>query len=460
MIQDLTLVPQGTFDAITGVTSDGRNVYTQYRQLGMNTVYAATNTGSVTLFGNTITFAEGDYVIINSNSRTNPLVKLINLANGSYTSAVNSVNGQTGAVVLDNTDIGLGNVQNVNQTVAGNISSGTLADARLSSNVTLQGNTFNGNSQLVQTDSSGRLPALNASQLTNLSKSQVGLSQVVNVNSTNASTLASGTVPDARLSGNVTVQGNNFNGANQLIKTDSNGMYPPLNASNVTNLNASSLSSGTVPTARLPQATNSTLGIVRPDNSTIIINNGVLTAIGGGGGGGDVTSVNGQTGAVVLTKSDIGLSNVQNVDQTNANNITSGTLSNARLDASVTTQGNTFNGNSQLVQTLSDGKLPVLDGSNLTNIVAEPYFSPRVTNGVFDPTMTTQYFISSQTININDMVLGRDYQFFANGADVTITFTNGTLNGFTQAGTSTTQTIFNGESLIFTKLDTNIVILN
>ena len=42
-----------------------------------------------------------------------------------------------------------------------------------------------------------------------------------------------------------------------------------------------------------------------------------------------------------------------------------------RLDtSSVTMQGNTFNGNSQLVQTTAGGLLPGLDGSNLTNITA------------------------------------------------------------------------------------------
>ena len=37
-------------------------------------------------------------------------------------------------------------------------------------------------------------------------------------------------------------------------------------------------------------------------------------------------------------------------------------------DAQATNQGNTFNGISQLVQTTVDGKLPILDGSNLTNL--------------------------------------------------------------------------------------------
>ena len=48
-----------------------------------------------------------------------------------------------------------------------------------------------------------------------------------------------------------------------------------------------------------------------------------------------VTSVSGRTGDVTLTKTDVGLGNVKNVDQTNATNITSGTLAVSRLAASV-----------------------------------------------------------------------------------------------------------------------------
>jgi hypothetical protein len=69
---------------------------------------------------------------------------------------------------LDKTAVGLGNVANVDTTNANNISSGTLNDARLSANVTLQGNTFNTASKLVQLDSSAKLPAVDGSNLTNL----------------------------------------------------------------------------------------------------------------------------------------------------------------------------------------------------------------------------------------------------------------------------------------------------
>src|SRR5690606_18793237 len=66
----------------------------------------------------------------------------------------------------------------------------------------LQGNTFNGASQLVQLTSLGYLPVLNGSNLTSL----------------NASQLTSGTVSDSRLSGNVALKdGNNtFSGSNSF----------------------------------------------------------------------------------------------------------------------------------------------------------------------------------------------------------------------------------------------------
>tara|TARA_R110000868_G_scaffold410166_1_gene697404 strand:- start:531 stop:2465 length:1935 start_codon:yes stop_codon:yes gene_type:complete len=79
----------------------------------------------------------------------------------------NSVLG-SGDVVIDKTSIGLSNVANVDTTNASNISSGSLSDSRLSANVTIQGNTFNAASKLVQLDATAKLPAVDGSQLTNL----------------------------------------------------------------------------------------------------------------------------------------------------------------------------------------------------------------------------------------------------------------------------------------------------
>jgi hypothetical protein len=73
-----------------------------------------------------------------------------------------------------------------------------------------------------------------------------------------------------------------------------------------------------------------------------------------------------------VTKSQVGLGNVADIDTTNASNIASGTLSDSRLSSAVTKQGNTFNGASQLVQLDASTKLPAIDGSNLTNLNIPP----------------------------------------------------------------------------------------
>lgn len=109
---------------------------------------------------------------------------------------------------------------------ADNISAGTIGDSHLSANVTIQGNTFNGASQLVQNTVGGLLPALNGSNLTAL----------------NASNLSSGTLSDGLLSGNVTLQGNTFNGVSQLVQLDGAGKLPAIDGSQLTGLTLSQIS--------------------------------------------------------------------------------------------------------------------------------------------------------------------------------------------------------------------------
>ncbi|HEX7260017.1 MAG TPA: hypothetical protein VF272_03760, partial [Candidatus Saccharimonadia bacterium] len=62
-----------------------------------------------------------------------------------------------------------------------------------------------------------------------------------------ASNLNAGIVSDTRLSTNVTLQGNSFNGANQLVQLNASTQLPAVSGTNLTNLNASSVSSGTLP---------------------------------------------------------------------------------------------------------------------------------------------------------------------------------------------------------------------
>lgn len=65
--------------------------------------------------------------------------------------------------------------------------------------------------------------------------------------------------------------------------------------------------------------------------SNITIVDGVISSTASGGGTAGVTSFNGRDGAVTATKTDVGLGNVQNVDQTNASNLQSGTIPASRI---------------------------------------------------------------------------------------------------------------------------------
>lgn len=61
------------------------------------------------------------------------------------------------------------------------------------------------------------------------------------------------------------------------------------------------------------------------------------------------------------------------------------------LNSTVTTQGNTFNGASQLVQMGSDGKLPAIDGSKLTNLPSSTPSNMMTTNTQQEITAPKQF---------------------------------------------------------------------
>lgn len=115
------------------------------------------------------------------------------------------------------------------------LATGTVDDARLSVNVTLAGNTFNGPNELIQATALGALPVISGANLTDL----------------DAAAVATGTLDDARLSANVTLAGNVFNGISQLVQTDALGALPGISGANLTDLNATAVTSGTLDDARL-----------------------------------------------------------------------------------------------------------------------------------------------------------------------------------------------------------------
>lgn len=205
--------------------------------------------------------------------------------NGSALTNVDAtlLSGQTAAYYLDLTN-----------------ATGSLADARLSSNVTVAGNAFNGNSQLVQTTAGGLLPALNGSLVTNVNATLLGgQSGSYYLDLTNATN----TLNDARLSGNVTLLGNTFNGSNQLVRLTAGGLLPALDGSQLTGVNASTL--GGQNGAYYLDVSNATgtLSIARIADGSItntkLQNSAITVTAGNGLTGGGNASLGGSTGLAV-----------------------------------------------------------------------------------------------------------------------------------------------------------------
>jgi hypothetical protein len=233
--------------------------------------------------------------------------------------AVDSVNGETGVVVLDKTDIGLGNVDNTSD--AGKPVS-TAQQTALDLKANLASPTFTGT-------------------VSGVTKSMVGLGNVDNTADT-AKPVSTAQQTALDLKANLasptftgTVGGitksmvglGNVDNTADTAKPVSTAQQTALDGKSDTSHNHDSIyvrrdisttkgdvlvASGSGTFVRLGVGTN---GQVLKANSAAT--NGVEwgTDSTGGGGGGAVDSVNGQTGDVVLTKTDLSLGNVDNVQQ-------------------------------------------------------------------------------------------------------------------------------------------------
>lgn len=161
---------------------------------------------------------------------------------------------------------------------ASNLNTGTLADNRLSGNVTLQGNTFNGANQLVRLTSGGILPVLDGSQLTNiLASNSLQLGGQGAAYYLNATNINAGTLDDARLSTNVALKNatNTFTGTNNFAGVTATGIlqngFNVCDASNNCNYAASTGSANYIWNSTSTQTGNINIQSANPANVGLVV---------------------------------------------------------------------------------------------------------------------------------------------------------------------------------------------
>jgi len=216
-----------------------------------------------------------------------------NTANSASTIVLRDADGSFGANIVTATFSGNG--ATLSAINASNISSGTIDNARTTAA------SANGASTIVQRDSSGNFTA-NAGTFTSISGNGVALSAI------NASNVASGTIANARTTAATA------NGASTIVLRGASGEFSAGaitgdsfsgNGSAITAINASSISSGTVATARLASGTANSSTYLRGDSTWAALsapNDGTLTMNTSGTGiSGSATFTANQAGATTFT---------------------------------------------------------------------------------------------------------------------------------------------------------------
>jgi hypothetical protein len=331
---------------------------------------------------------------------------------------------------------------------ASNISSGTLADARLSSNVTLLGNTFNGINQLVRLDGSGNLPALNGSALTNLSSANLSgaLPAISGANLTglNATNISSGTLADGRLTSNVTLLGNTFNGNSQLVQLTAGGALPALNGSGLTSLSAGNLTGAisAIDGSALTSLNASNIGSGTLADGRLSSNVALLAGI--------QTFTGAKTFGAGLTVS--------------AGNLS---VSAGNISASGAISGATVSGDGSGLTNLSSanlsGALPAISGANLTGLNATNISSGTLADGLLSSNVAlltgTQTFSGAKTFGSGLTISSGNLA--GGSADIT---TTGQISGTTIVGGGSGITTLNATNLSSgtvadARLSSNVVLL-
>ena len=304
-------------------------------------------------------------------------IKLEGIQEGAEVNTVSSVAGQTGEVTLEPADVGLGNVQNVNQTDASNLLTGTV------------------NSALVE-DISGNAPTATR------------LASPFNINGIAVDGSESVTVPLVfSLNFGTGLVSGSFNGlSDETLQIDTSVVVSQ------TDPRLSDAREWSASTATQAESESGTLTARRAFTPQRIFQAiaswwassafaSKLAGIESGAQVNTISSVAGKTGIITLVPGDVGLGNVPNVNATNAANISSGTINSARVQNISGNAPTATKWATSRIITIGDTPKP-LDGSgNVSWTLSE-----------IDPNIVllsagTQVFLGNKTFNTtgNELIL-------------------------------------------------------
>jgi hypothetical protein len=288
--------------------SEGSTVFVQSGDTGAGEVYTCTTPGTITFGTTNITFAQiGSAQIYSAGTGLSLTNTTFSISNTAVTAAQYGNDGAVGQFTV-NAQGQLTNAANVSIN-ASSISVGTLANGRTTAA------SANGASTIVLRDSNGSFAAnvvtattVNATtgNFTNITGNAVSLTDI------NASNITSGTISNARTTGSTS------NSASTLVLRDASGNFGSNvitassfsgDGSGINAINASNISSGTIANAR----------------TTASASNGASTIV--------LRDANGDFAADAIT-ANFFIGDGSNVSAINGSNVTTGTIANARTTAS------------------------------------------------------------------------------------------------------------------------------
>ncbi len=343
--------------AVPAAGQDGQSI--RWNNTSGDWEYFTAGSGSGTV--STVTSANGDATI--TNNTTTPEI------------TINTGTGNNQIVKL-NGSAELPAVSGVNLTAlnASNIASGTIADARLSANVALTSYVDAGDLRLVTKDLA--IPAAGQDGQSIRWNDTSGDWEYFTAGTGNGtvSTVTSANA-DIGITNNTTIPELTLNvgtGNNQIVKLNGSAELPAVSGVNLTNLNASNLASGTVPDARLSAnvALTSYVDTAEADAVTAAnaYSDGKLVskdlAVPAAGQDGQSIRWNNTSGDWEYFTAGSGSGTVSTVTSANGD----ATITNNTTTPEITI--NTGTGNNQIVKLNGSAELPAVSGVNLTALNA------------------------------------------------------------------------------------------